>query len=312
MTRNKKPIVSVIIPTYNRAKWLEKSIKSVLNQTYQDFELIVVDDGSTDNTKKVVESFKDERIRFFQQTKAFPIKSQGAAAARNIGIKKAKGRLIAFNDDDDLWRKRKLEKQVSAFKRTGKKTGVIYTRIVRYRGKEKFFLPYEEVTKKEGNVHRNLFLEDWVVAMSSALVKKECFQKVGLFDERFPRYQDLELWLRISKDYYFKYLPEVLVDSFILSQGIGADNQALVRATELILQKHRQEIESDKEILASWHFRLGDLYYHQEKMKKARDSFRKAYSSHPNFKYCRAIVKTFLGKRASEFLISVKIKLLGN
>lgn len=306
----KEPTVSVIIPTYNRARWLKKSIKSVLNQTYQDFELIVVDDGSTDNTKKVVESFRDERIRFFQQTKAFPIKSQGAAAARNIGIKKAKGRLIAFNDDDDLWRKRKLEKQVSAFKKAGKKTGVIYVRIVRYRGKEKFFLPYKEVTKKETNIHRNLFLEDWVVAMSSALVKRECFQKAGLFDERFPRYQDLELWLRISKDYYFKYLPEVLVDSFVLSQGIGADNQALVRATELIFQKHGQEIESDKEILASWYFRLGDLYYHQEKMKKAKDSFKRAYSNRPSFKYFRAIVKTILGKRMSERLISVKIKLL--
>jgi len=152
-----------------------------------------------------------------------------------------------------------------------------------------------------------LFLEDWVVMTSSALVKRECFQKVGLFDERLPRYQDLELWLRISQDYYFKYLPEVLVDSFILSQGIGADNRALVKATELIFQKYRQEIESDKEILASWHFRFGDLYYHQQKMKKARNFFLQALKNKPSFKYFRAIVKTFLGRKISETLISWQI-----
>ena len=104
----KKPTVSVIIPTYNRAKWLKKSIQSVLDQTYRDLELIVVDDGSTDRTPEVVKSFKDKRIRYFRQTKKFPIKSQGAAAARNVGIKKARGEFIAFNDDDDLWKKRKL------------------------------------------------------------------------------------------------------------------------------------------------------------------------------------------------------------
>lgn len=302
-----KPTVSVVMPTYNRAHLLGKAIKSILNQTYQDFELIIVDDGSTDKTSEVVKSFKDKRIRYFRQTKTFPIKSQGAAAARNMGIKKAKGKFIAFNDDDDFWRKRKLEKQVSAFKRTDKKTGVVYIRVVRHKGKEKFFLPYEEVAKKEGNIHRNLFLEDWVVMTSSALVKRECFQKVGLFDERLPRYQDLELWLRISQDYYFKYLPEVLVDSFILSQGIGADNRALVKATELIFQKYRQEIESDKEILASWHFRFGDLYYHQQKMKKARNLFLQALKNKPSFKYFRAIVKTFLGRKISETLISWQI-----
>jgi len=92
----KNPTVSVIIPTYNRAHTIGRAIKSVLNQTYQDFEIIVVDDGSTDNTEEVVKSFRDKRIRYIQHKK-----NKGAAAARNTGIKSAKGKYIAFQDSDD-------------------------------------------------------------------------------------------------------------------------------------------------------------------------------------------------------------------
>lgn len=303
----KKPVVSVIIPTYNRAAWLRKSIESVLNQTYQNFELIVVDDGSTDETLEVVKSFKDKRIRYFRQTKKFPIKSQGAAAARNIGIKNARGEFIAFNDDDDLWRKRKLEKQMAAFKNAGKKTGVVYSKIVRIKGKEKFFIPKGKDIKKEGNVYRDLFLENWTVALPSSVVKKECFQKAGLFDEEFPRYQEWELWLRMSKDYDFKYLSDVLVKSYILEKGIHTNDKALLRAIELILKKHKKEIEKDNLILAFWCFRLGDFYYHKGRMEKARKLFKKAYSLYPSFRYFRAVIKTILGKRISETLIRWQI-----
>ncbi|HUV42511.1 MAG TPA: glycosyltransferase [Patescibacteria group bacterium] len=310
MAGNKKPMVSVIIATYNRAQWLKKSIQSILNQTYQDFELIVVDDHSTDETPQVVKSFKDQRIKYFQQTKTFPIKSQGAAAARNIGLKKAKGDLIAFNDDDDLWKKQKLAKQVKALAKADKKTGVVYTRIRRISDKEKKLIPTEKEVVREGDVHRDLFLENWIVALPAALVKKECFQKAGLFDEDFPRYQDWELWLRISQDYHFQYLPQVLVDSYMLGQGIRSDDRALLKATELIFQKHQKEIKQDQAIFASWCFRLGDLYYHRQEMKKAREFFKKAYQAQPKFRYFRAIVKTFLGKRLSEALISCKVKLM--
>jgi len=312
MAGTKKPTVSVVIATYNRAQWLKKSIQSILNQTYQDFELIVVDDHSTDETPQVVKSFKDKRIKYFRQKKTFPIKSQGAAAARNIGIKKARGDLIAFNDDDDFWRKQKLEKQIKAFEKADKKTGVVYSRIKRISDKERKLIPTEKEVVREGNVHRDLFLENWIVALPAALVKKECFRKAGLFDEDFPRYQDWELWLRISRDYHFQYLPQVLVDSYMLGKGIRSDNQALLKATELIFQKHQKEIKKDKAIFASWCFRLGDLYYHHQEMKKAREFFKKAYQAQSESRYFRAIVKTFLGKRLSEALIFCKIKLMNH
>src|SRR4030042_5645268 len=192
MAETKKPTVSVIIATYNRAQWLKKSIQSILNQTYQDFELIVVDDHSTDETPQAVKSFKDKRIKYFRQTKTFPIKSQGAAAARNIGLRKARGSLIAFNDDDDLWKKQKLAKQFKALEKADQKTGVVYSRIRRISDQGKKLIPTEKEIVKEGDVHRDLFLETWIVALPAALIKKECFQKAGGFDEDFPRYQDWE------------------------------------------------------------------------------------------------------------------------
>ncbi len=109
--KNKSPKTSVVIPTYNRAKLLPHSIESVLSQTFQDFELIIVDDGSIDKTEKVVKKFqkKDKRIFYYFQ------ENKGPATTRNVGIKKAKGEYIAFLDSDDMWLSKKLEKQIRIF-----------------------------------------------------------------------------------------------------------------------------------------------------------------------------------------------------
>ena len=109
----KTPKVSVIIPTYNRAHLVGRAIRSVLNQTYQDFEIIVVDDGSTDNTEEVVKSFNDPRIRYIRHEK-----NRGGSAACNTGIRAARGEYIAFQDSDDEWLPEKLEKQMQVFENT--------------------------------------------------------------------------------------------------------------------------------------------------------------------------------------------------
>ncbi len=113
------PTVSVIIPTYNRANLVSRAIKSVLNQTYQDFEIIVVDDCSEDNTEEIVKSFNDSRIRYIKHKK-----NKGGSAARNTGIKRARGKYIAFLDDDDEWLPSKLEKQIMLFEKLSKHYGV--------------------------------------------------------------------------------------------------------------------------------------------------------------------------------------------
>lgn len=296
--------VSIIIPTRNRARWLKKSIRSVLDQTYQDFELIVVDDGSTDKTPEVIKSFKDKRIRYFRQ-----LKSRGAAVARNIGIRKAKGKFIAFNDDDDFWQPMKLEKQIKAFRGASGRVGVIYTGLNRIINEQKKYFPEKWVKKKEGSLQQELFFENFI-DLSATMVRRKCFDEVGLFDEALPRYQDWELWLRISRNYQFQFIDQPLVDSYVLPRGITQKRRVLLQATERIFNKYKQEIKKNKKVLAAWQFRLGDLYYYQEKMKKARKLFTQAFKNRPSFRYFRAIIKTILGKKISQFLINWKINLI--
>jgi glycosyltransferase involved in cell wall biosynthesis len=116
------PKVSVIIPTYNRAGLLKRAIQSVLNQIYQDFEIIIVDDASTDNTENVIESFKEHRIRYIKHES-----NKGAAVARNTGIKFANENYIAFQDSDDEWLPEKLEKQMEIIEHASPRVGVVYT-----------------------------------------------------------------------------------------------------------------------------------------------------------------------------------------
>jgi len=126
------PIVSVIIPTYIRAHVLAKAIQSLLNQTYQDFEIIVVDDGSIDNTEEVVKSFNDPRIRYIRHKE-----NCGGSAARNTGIRAAYGECIAFQDSDDEWLPEKLEKQMQVFENAPAEVGVVYTGFRRIQGRSK-------------------------------------------------------------------------------------------------------------------------------------------------------------------------------
>lgn len=140
-----EPTVSVIIPTYNRAHTIKRAILSVLNQTYQGFEIIVVDDCSTDNTREVIEKFGDKRIRYIRK-KA----NKGAAAAGNTGIKAVRGEYIVFLDSDDKWLPNKLDEQIKVLKVTSPKVGVVYTETQRLMRGQEFFIPNPKIDKKDG------------------------------------------------------------------------------------------------------------------------------------------------------------------
>ena len=247
------PTVSVIIPTYNRAHLIGRAIKSVLNQTYQDFEIIVVNDGSTDNTEEVVKSFSDKRIKYIWHEK-----NKGAAAARNTGIKIAKGEYIAFQDSDDEWFPNKLEKQMKIFKKESPNLGIVYTGFYRIKDSEKKYIPSHEIVKKEGSIYEEL-LKGSFITTQSILVRKECFKKVGIFDENLPRLQDWELVIRLSKYYEFKCIDEPLLISYYTTDSISANHKALIEALELILTKHYKNFNNYKEILSRHYFSLGTI-----------------------------------------------------
>lgn len=195
-----KKFVSVVIASYNMGKYLPTAVQSVLNQTYPNLEINVVDDGSTDNTQEVMRQFSENpRVRYYRQMNG------GQAKAKNKGVTEAKGNFIAFLDADDLWTPEKLEKQLPLFD-ASKRIGVVYTsfQCVDEKGTP---LPTPKRPHYTGRISSRLLIENFVTGMSS-IVKKECFDAVGLFDESLPMGIDYDLWLRISTKYEFEFLDE--------------------------------------------------------------------------------------------------------
>jgi len=195
------PTVSVIIPTYNRAYVIARAIKSVQAQTLEDWELIVVDDASRDDTEEVVADFEDTRIRYIKHAR-----NRGGAAARNTGIENSRGRFIAFLDSDDKWLAQKLEGQLRVFRQEDERTGLIYTGLRREGHRRGTKLP-----EHRGWVAGELILKNPIGSCSVGMVKAEAAKRVGGFDENFPSAQDKDFWLRISRKYKVSYLSGVYV-----------------------------------------------------------------------------------------------------
>lgn len=231
-----KDLVSVIIPTYNRAHLIKRSAMSVLNQTYSNLELIIVDDGSTDNTEEVVKSLDDERVIYIKQS------NQGACAARNNGIDHAKGEFIAFQDSDDVWHLDKLEKQIKCLKETG--ADVVVCNLVKYiNGKR--FIPYRRFIK-QGFLDCNLIpygICPQMICGYTIIFKK------NKFDNEMPRFQDFELFIRLFKEYSFFYEDIALVDYCLQDDSISKNNMKLLKAWNIILTKHLDFYDRYKKFL---------------------------------------------------------------
>ena len=246
--RLNKPLVTVIIPTYNRGWIIQEAIDSVLDQDFNDYELIVVDDGSEDNTLEILEAY-GKAIKVLQQG------NRGVSAARNRGIEEATGRLIAFLDSDDLWLPKKLSTQVKFFENNAdaliNQTQEIWNRNgLRVNPKKRHH-------KFSGMIFERS-LELCLVSPSAVMIAKELFDTVGVFDENLPACEDYDLWLRISCRYpvHLTDLPLVIKrggHDDQLSKGVGLDKyriQSLLKIIEsdlLLPQQYQAAITTLKE-----------------------------------------------------------------
>ena len=203
------PAVSIVVPTYNRAERLGETLRSVFNQTCQDFELIVVDDGSTDDTQKVVNSFP--RVQYISKQE-----NHGVSRARNEGLALAKGRYICFLDSDDLWDEKKLQIQVQ-WMGDNPNCQVCYTDEIWIR-KGVRVNQMNKHRKYSGDIFRHC-LPLCIVSPSSAMLRAELFDEIGNFDESLPACEDYDLWLRTAEKYPFHFIEEPL----IIKQGGHAD-----------------------------------------------------------------------------------------
>ena len=202
--------VSVIIPTYNRAQRLGKAIDSVLVQSHQDFELIVVDDGSEDNTDELIENYNSDIVYIRQE-------NSGAAAARNRGIEKARYNLLAFLDSDDWFAENKLKTQIQAMNRNPSCL-ISHTNEIWYRNGQILNQKLKH-RKSSGDIFAQS-LELCAVGMSTIMIHKEIFDRYGFFDEGYPCCEDYEFWLRISAEEKF-----LLVEEPLTSKDGGRDDQ---------------------------------------------------------------------------------------
>ena len=202
---NPSPRVSIIMPAYNSAKYIGPAIRSVIDQTFTDWELLLFNDGSTDETDEVVEPFlNDSRIQYIRQ------ENLGQPKTRNKGVRMSRGNLIALLDADDLWMPAKLEKQVAIFEKYPD-VGVCGTAMELIRPTGEVFAVSD---RKEfyGHAAVGLVTGALAVAMSASVTRREVFEKIGFFDERFlPFSMDYDFWLRASLEYMFYNLGEKLV-----------------------------------------------------------------------------------------------------
>ena len=198
--------VSVVIPVYNNESTISQSIESVINQTYRDWELIIVDDGSMDNSMEICLEYqkKDERIRVIKG------EHKGVSAARNRGIKEARYDLIAFNDADDLWRNDKLDKQMK--KMSEDNYGLVYCRYEYVTSTIKKYVPSMDCTKKdlEGDIFESLWDYN-KIGTPTILLRKQVLDKIGMFNENLQSLEDWEFVMRVSKWFKIGFVGESLL-----------------------------------------------------------------------------------------------------
>lgn len=245
------PKVSVIIPTYNRADFIKESILSVLNQNFKDFEIIVVDDGSRDNTQKIIESIKDQRIIYIYQH------SKGRSAARNKAIEVARGKYLAFLDSDDLFLQGKIKKQVE-FLEKNLDYGMVYTSALNINGKGEI-MDVDYKATKSGNIYKDIaFYVPLVITLPTVMVRKDIVASLHGFDEKMRRFEDTDMWRRVAKRCRI-YAMEEHLTKIRAHQGNRMEHpEKLIRALDYYVNKIFQE---DKNMEWLYKRRAASLLY---------------------------------------------------
>ncbi len=199
-------LVSVIIPTYNSSEYISEAINSVLLQAYNELEIIVIDDGSTDTTEETVKKIRDNRIRYIKSEK------QGNYFARNMGIRKSRGEYIAFLDADDIWLKDKLKKQVDVLSKDNDVGLCCTDHYIFFGGKKSdtyadMLHSFSRDLLSHANFIERLLIEN-IIITSSVMVRKSCFEHLGVFDTAYQNAMDYDMWLRIILNYKAYYIKD--------------------------------------------------------------------------------------------------------
>ena len=239
--QEKEPVVSIILPTYKRADRIGKSIESILHQEEApSYEILIMDDGSTDNTAQLIENLSDGRIRYYR------LEHRGACAARNEGIRKAAGKYIAFQDSDDIWHPQKLSRQIKELEENAAdivfNAYMFHNEAIGYEGR------FPEATVPEGRIETSQLLIKNLMSTQMVLGKSECFKTV-LFNENYRRFQDWEIAIRLSKKYKMYYFSEILADVYMEKDSISAKPELALKTLGQLLWDHMDEFAKSREAI---------------------------------------------------------------
>lgn len=230
------PKVSVVIPAYNAMQYIEKTLNSVFQQTFTDYEILIINDGSKDNIIEWVNQIEDARVRLITQA------NQGLPGARNTGIKHAVGEYIAFLDADDLWESSKLEKQVRYLDRHPE-VGLVSSRVILI-DQEDQFLYDVGVPETERIPLEKLLVANLILCGSTPLVRRECFEASGVFDPYLRSAEDWDMWIRIAVRYPIAAILEPLVLYRQHTNNMSKDFTLMTSQVEKFMQNVRTVVPS--------------------------------------------------------------------
>lgn len=227
-------LVSIIIPTFNRAKYISKAINSCLNQTYENIEIIIVDDCSTQNYKIVLEKLKDKRIRYFKNSQ-----NKGGCYSRNRGIEESRGKFINFLDDDDTLHPEKIKLQIQQFNDSKINNLGVVTCDVKYNRKD---ISTIKKNRGRGNIYVNLLKSYCVFATHSMLIKREVFNSVK-YDLKLQSSQEYDLMIQMSRKFNFDYVPKILAYVYESENQISFNFDKKIHGTRYLYTKHLKEFK---------------------------------------------------------------------
>ncbi|MDD5259281.1 MAG: glycosyltransferase [bacterium] len=268
--------VSVIIPTYNRAELVCEAIESVLRQAYRDYEIIVIDDGSNDDTVGKLREYGN-KIKYIHQ------KNKGVSAARNKGILEAAGEYIAFLDSDDIWVPYKLERQVKYFE-DNPAIGLVYS-----------YGNYLSANTKKEQVKprvitrslQELVEEDAIFPTSTVMAKKKCLEEAGLFDETLTGIEDFDLWFRVAEKFPIGFMPEILAHhrwhGTHLAEQSDKMSNGYIKIYNRIIAKYKDQynVKYMKKRLAQQYYSLGIHNFKEKNIGVSFAEVNKAISVYP-------------------------------
>ena len=277
--------VSIILPTYNSEKFIHRSIKSVLNQTYKNWELIIVDDASTDSTKEIIKNYEKE----YKKIRSILLEENSGGPARpfNIGIRNSDSKFIAFLESDDEWLPDKLEKQVKILEKFPNISLIscFAFRIFPNGTKKLYKTPYSGALEKTKWM---IFWEKWgIISPSTVIIRRSIIDRIGFFDEKIKAGADVDFYLRCIKEFDFYFIDEPLVNYYESEESLSKKQfwKKWIPEYEYMLEKYKEDFKKCRKAKSKFLRTLATCYLLEGNLEKSRKYLLEAILNHPtNFR----------------------------